>query len=92
MTVSDNGDKNYNPILKVCINVCLSQGHTMRRVFAARVSLTHGHVIGLQFDQTGMPEDIIKASCSTFTKPSPIQAQCWPIGTCMWPCLGVVAV
>jgi len=33
----------------------------------------------MDFDHCGMPADLVKAACGTFEKPSPIQAQCWPI-------------
>ena len=33
----------------------------------------------LDFAHCGMPEDLVKAACGSFEKPSPIQAQCWPI-------------
>lgn len=33
----------------------------------------------LAFNDKRLPANVVKASCSTFTQPSPIQAQCWPI-------------
>lgn len=33
----------------------------------------------LAFNDKRLPANVIQASCGTFTLPSPIQAQCWPI-------------
>lgn len=33
----------------------------------------------LAFTDKRLPANVIQASCGTFTLPSPIQAQCWPI-------------
>jgi len=33
----------------------------------------------LAFSDPRLPANVVKAACSTFTKPTPIQAQCWPI-------------
>jgi len=43
----------------------------------------------LEFKHAGMPADIVKAACSTFDKPSPIQAQCWPIVLSGTDCIGI---